>query len=129
MYETHFGLLRRPFLATPDPDCYVAGQSTEDALAGLTLCIERGNGIGILAAAAGTGKTLLCRKLVIDLRDQYATVFLANSNFSDAPLAVAIDSVRIRATVHADAGAGTAVGIEDCGDEGSSVEAGRAAGC
>lgn len=81
MYETHFGLLRRPFLATPDPDCYVAGQSSEEALAGLTLCIEHGNGIGILAAAAGTGKTLLCRKLVVDLRDRYATVFLANSNF------------------------------------------------
>jgi type II secretory pathway predicted ATPase ExeA len=81
MYESHFGLERRPFLATPDPDCFVASESAENALAGLRLCIESGNGFGILSAAAGAGKTLMCRKLIVDLRDRYATVFLANSNF------------------------------------------------
>ena len=81
MYETHFGLLRRPFLATPDPDCFVPCESAENALAGLRLCIEGSKGFGILSAPAGTGKTLVCRKLIVDLRDRFATVFLANSNF------------------------------------------------
>ena len=81
MYETHFGLLRRPFLATPDPDCFVPFESADNAMVGLRLCIEGSKGFGILSAPAGTGKTLLCRKLIVDLRDRFATVFLANSNF------------------------------------------------
>lgn len=81
MYETHFGLLRRPFLATPDPDCFVPHESADNALVGLRICVEGGKGFGILSAPAGTGKTLLCRKLIVDLRDRFATVFLANSNF------------------------------------------------
>ena len=81
MYETHFGLLRRPFFATPDPDCFVPFESADNALVGLRLCIEGSKGFGILSAPAGTGKTLLCRKLIVDLRDRFATVFLANSNF------------------------------------------------
>ena len=44
-------------------------------------CAQSGQGVGILTAAAGTGKTLLCRKLIGELRKSFATVFLANSNF------------------------------------------------
>lgn len=81
MYESFFGLARRPFLTTPDPDCFATHESIGNALAGLRLCVEAGQGFGILSAPAGTGKTLLCRKLIVDLRDRFATVFLAHSNF------------------------------------------------
>ncbi len=81
MYESYFELSRRPFLATPDPDCFAAADSIAKALDELHDCVEFGQGIGILTAPAGTGKTLLCRKLIDELRETFAPVFLANSNF------------------------------------------------
>ncbi len=42
---------------------------------------QDGQGIGILTAPAGLGKTILCRKLADALRNQFAVVFLPNANF------------------------------------------------
>ena len=81
MYQSYFGLNRRPFSATPDPDCWVAVETMQQAFEELFRCAQSGQGVGILTAAAGTGKTLLCRKLIGELRDSFAIVFLANSNF------------------------------------------------
>ncbi len=81
MYETFFGMTRRPFSATPDPNCFVATDSVQEALDGLSVCAESGQGIGILTGPAGTGKTLLCEKLVSELGAQFETVFIGNSNF------------------------------------------------
>jgi len=82
MYESYFNLARRPFGATPDPDCFVPVESTTRALDDLVRCIEDGEGIGVLTAPAGIGKTLACRKLAAELGDTFATVLLANSNFA-----------------------------------------------
>jgi len=81
MYESFFGLVRRPFAATPDPNCWVAVETIEKALDELIRNLEFGQGIGVLTAPAGLGKTLLCRKLSMSIREMYATVYLANSNF------------------------------------------------
>ena len=59
MYETFFGLNRRPFSATPNPNCFVAAESTQEALDELIVCVQRGQGIGILTAPPGTGKIQL----------------------------------------------------------------------
>lgn len=81
MYESFFGLARRPFAATPDPDCFVPVETARESLAKLVQCAETGQGIGILTAAAGMGKSLLCAKLIGQLADSFKTVFLANANF------------------------------------------------
>lgn len=87
MYEPFFGMERRPFSATPDPGCFFRSSELQTILDELTVCVERGQGIGILTAAAGIGKTLLCQRLAADLRardassSQFECVYLSNSNF------------------------------------------------
>ena len=87
MYEPFFGMERRPFSATPDPGCFFSSSELQAVLDDLTVCVERGQGIGILTAAAGIGKTLLCQRLAADLRardessSQFECVYLSNSNF------------------------------------------------
>ncbi len=87
MYEPFFGMERRPFSATPDPGCFFSSSELQTVLEELTVCVERGQGIGILTAAAGIGKTLLCQHLAASLRQrdeakpQFECVYLANSNF------------------------------------------------
>ena len=87
MYEPFFGMERRPFSATPDPGCFYSSSELQTVLDELTVCVERGQGIGILTASAGIGKTLLCQRLAADLRardesgSQFECVYLSNSNF------------------------------------------------
>lgn len=87
MYEPFFGMERRPFSATPDPGCFFSSSELQTVIEELTVCVERGQGIGILTAAAGIGKTLLCQHLAASLRQrdeskpQFECVYLANSNF------------------------------------------------
>src|SRR5438105_541452 len=82
MYEAFFGLRKRPFSATPDASCFFAPEPVQEIHDELLQRIEDGQGISILTGDAGTGKTLLCRKLVKELQSRFATVFLGTANFS-----------------------------------------------
>src|SRR5713101_7576193 len=64
MYESHFGLRRRPFRTTPDSEYYYPGTSHEEALARLLQAIDDMEGIALLTGEPGTGKTLLCHRLL-----------------------------------------------------------------
>jgi type II secretory pathway predicted ATPase ExeA len=81
MYESFFGMQRRPFSATPDPGCFFSCESVQAALDELIVCFERGQGIGILSAPAGMGKTLLCQHLVSETPQRFEVVYLGNANF------------------------------------------------
>ncbi len=82
MYETFLGMDRHPFSATPDPSCFVAAEGVQAAFDELMVCVERGQGIGVLTGTAGIGKTLLCQKLVSELSESFETVFLNNANYA-----------------------------------------------
>ncbi|HVW01967.1 MAG TPA: AAA family ATPase [Planctomycetaceae bacterium] len=82
MYEAFFHLSKRPFSATPDATCCVLSESNARTLQELTRCVRTGQGIGILTAPAGMGKTLLCRKLINDLGPNFTTVYLGTGAFS-----------------------------------------------
>ncbi len=82
MYEAFFQLQRRPFSTTPDASCFYAADSIQESLAELMHRIEHGQGIGILTAPAGTGKTLLFRRLAAQLQGRYTTAFLGTARFS-----------------------------------------------
>lgn len=98
MYEPFFGMERRPFSATPDAGCFFISDELQAVLDELVQCVERGQGIGILTAPAGMGKTLLCQRLNAALRgradqiqpsdrdqanegNRFECVYLSNSNF------------------------------------------------
>lgn len=81
MYESQFELKRRPFGATPDPRCFLAVGPVRAALDEIVVCVEQGQGIAIVSAPAGTGKTLLCERLKAELEDRFQVVILRHASF------------------------------------------------
>jgi type II secretory pathway predicted ATPase ExeA len=71
MYENFFGFQQRPFLATARADRYHANPAAENVRTPLLRCVERSEGVGTLIAAAGLGKSMLCRLLAEQLRAKY----------------------------------------------------------
>jgi type II secretory pathway predicted ATPase ExeA len=67
MYEAHFGLTRRPFAETVDPQAYVAVPSREIVLRRVRYGLEQSHGPALVFGPPGTGKTLLARVLTRDL--------------------------------------------------------------
>jgi type II secretory pathway predicted ATPase ExeA len=82
MYEAFFRLQRRPFSATPDASCFFSCEPIKTVLDELVQRAASGQGIGVLTAAAGTGKTLLCRRLLLELSVAFTPVFLATAGFA-----------------------------------------------
>ena len=81
MYESQFLLKRRPFTATPDSRCFLAAGPIQAVLDELVVCVEQGQGVAIVSAPAGTGKTLLCERLRTELTGHFEIVFLRHASF------------------------------------------------
>jgi type II secretory pathway predicted ATPase ExeA len=80
MIETHFGLRRRPFRATPDSAGYYPATTHEQALARILQALADDEGLILLTAAPGMGKTLLCHVVLERLGAELASAFLTNSH-------------------------------------------------
>jgi len=74
MYARYWGLIEAPFSTVPDPRQLYEGASHAEALARLTYLVERGQSFGVLTGPAGTGKSMLLRRLHSDLRRQPGAV-------------------------------------------------------
>jgi type II secretory pathway predicted ATPase ExeA len=83
MYETHFGLRRRPFRPTPDTDSYYPATTHEVALDSLVQALQGGEGHVLLTGKPGTGKTLLCHRLIDRLGGDRPTAFVTNTHLND----------------------------------------------
>jgi MSHA biogenesis protein MshM len=83
MYETRFGLRRRPFRATPDTAFYYPATGHERALAQLQQAIADDEGLLLLTAGPGLGKTLLGHCLIERLGTEVTSAFLTNSHLRD----------------------------------------------
>jgi type II secretory pathway predicted ATPase ExeA len=81
MYESLFQLKRRPFAAIPDPLCFLGTDQMQAAVDELVVCVEQGQGIAVVSAPAGTGKTLLCERLRAELQDTFEVIFLHHATF------------------------------------------------
>jgi type II secretory pathway predicted ATPase ExeA len=80
MYDTHFGLRRRPFRPTPDTDSYFPAATHETALHQLRRALDDDEGLALLTGEPGSGKTLLARKLLEGLDESVRVVLLTNSH-------------------------------------------------
>jgi type II secretory pathway predicted ATPase ExeA len=83
MHEALFGLRQRPFRPTPDSGCYYPATSHEQALARLLDGIAGDEGLLLLTGEPGTGKTLLCHRLLERLGAETINAFLTNSHLGD----------------------------------------------
>lgn len=90
MYLYHFGLRELPFTLTPNTSFYCGLQVHNDALNVLLTALKTGEGFIKVTGEVGTGKTLLCRKLLNDIPDHFVTAYIPNPYLSPTELRQAI---------------------------------------
>ncbi len=78
MYQEHFKLREAPFSLTPDPDYFYNYTGHQQALNVLLVALQSGEGLIKIVGEVGTGKTLLCRKLLAALANDFQTAYLPN---------------------------------------------------
>jgi MSHA biogenesis protein MshM len=78
MYWQHFGLVEHPFSLTPDTQFYFNSQSHRGVLNTLLLALTHSEGFIKVVGEVGTGKTLLSRKLLASLNDNFITAYIPN---------------------------------------------------
>ncbi len=93
MYLSHFGLQEAPFSLTPNTGFYYGLPPHEEALQVLNWALAQGEGFIKVTGEVGTGKTLLCRKLLSELGSEERPVRLAwlpNPHLTPAELRIAL---------------------------------------
>lgn len=78
MYLYHFGLRELPFTLTPNTNFYLGLEPHNEALAVLTTALQTGEGFIKVVGEVGTGKTLMCRKLLNEIPEHFVTAYIPN---------------------------------------------------
>ena len=80
MYQEFFGFDEAPFSLTHDTAFYYGNPSHQEALNTLLVALQLGEGFIKVTGEVGTGKTLLCRKLLRELGedDRFVTAYVPN---------------------------------------------------
>lgn len=79
MYLDYWGLSRPPFQNLPDTDYFFETPKHKEAIIRLLYAVKGSKGSAMLTGEVGCGKTLLCFKLLEELRkDNYGSVVITN---------------------------------------------------
>jgi len=90
-YLAHFGLREAPFGITPDTGFFYPCRSSQQALNTLLVALENGEGFIKITGEVGTGKTMLCRKLLATLDDSaWVSAYIPNPNLEPRALLFAV---------------------------------------
>lgn len=90
MYLEHYGLRETPFSLTPDTSFFFAYGHYRDALDTLLVALHNGEGFIKVTGEVGTGKTLLCRKLLATLEAPFHTAYIPNPFLTPNALILAV---------------------------------------
>ena len=90
MYLYHFGIKELPFTLTPNTSYYFGLPSHKEAIEVLSTALRSGEGFIKVTGEVGTGKTLICRKLLNELPDGFVTAYIPNPYLSPAELRRAV---------------------------------------
>jgi MSHA biogenesis protein MshM len=90
-YLAHFGLRELPFGITPDTGFFYPCRSSQQALNTLLVALENGEGFIKITGEVGTGKTMLCRKLLATLDEgAWVSAYVPNPNLEPRALLFAV---------------------------------------
>lgn len=78
MYLEHFRLREYPFSITPDTEFFFSSSVSQEALNTLLIATKTGEGFLKITGEVGTGKTMLCRKLMAALESDFKVAFVPN---------------------------------------------------
>ncbi len=90
MYKTYFGLNNHPFGLTPDTQFFCDLPSHIEAFNVLLIALHNGEGFIKITGDVGTGKTMLCRKLLNELSEPFEAAYIPNPHLPPMGLLMAI---------------------------------------
>ena len=90
MYLDHFQMRYLPFSITPDTAFFMNRAGYQDALNVLLVAIRSGEGFVKVTGEVGVGKTMLCRKLLNTLGQEFFTAYIHNPYLDPTSLLLAI---------------------------------------
>lgn len=78
MYLEYFGLREFPFTITPDTQFFFPSDASQEALNTLLVAAKTGEGFIKITGEVGTGKSMLCRKLMGMLSADFKVAYVPN---------------------------------------------------
>ena len=103
MYRAHFGMREPPFGLTPDTAFAFSGTAHQEALNVLLVASASGEGFIKITGEVGMGKTLLCRRFLSTLGDDYVAAYIPNPMLEPRGLLLAIaEELDARVDRHSD---------------------------
>ncbi|GAA0856534.1 ExeA family protein [Aliiglaciecola litoralis] len=103
MYLYHYGIKELPFTLTPNTSFFFGLPSHKEAIAVLVTALKTGEGFIKVTGEVGTGKTLICRKLLNELPDNFLTAYIPNPYLSPIELRRSVASeLNVTLTDHSD---------------------------
>ena len=92
MYLYHVGIRELPFTLTPNTSYFFGLPSHKQAIQVLMTALKSGEGFIKVTGEVGTGKTLICRKLLNELPDHFVAAYIPNPYLTPAELRRAVAS-------------------------------------
>lgn len=86
MYLEYFNFTELPFALTPNVDFYCQLRSHQEAFNILLFSLRSGEGFIKIIGEVGSGKTLLCRKLLNSLSESFFTAYIPNPHLKPSEL-------------------------------------------
>lgn len=90
MYQDFFQFETLPFSLTPNINFFCQLKGHKEAYDTLDFCITSGEGFIKIIGEVGSGKTLLCRKLIDSLDDKFITAYVPNPDLSPIEIRKAV---------------------------------------
>jgi type II secretory pathway predicted ATPase ExeA len=100
VYYDYFGLNQPPFRITPDTSLFFPGGNRGAILNAMIYAITSGEGIVKVVGEVGSGKTMLCRMLSVELPDNIEVVYIANPSLTPEHILHAI-AIELKLAVNA----------------------------
>jgi MSHA biogenesis protein MshM len=103
MYLYHFGIKELPFTLTPNTNYFFGLPSHKEAIQVLLTAVKTGEGFIKVTGEVGTGKTLICRKLLNALPAHFIAAYIPNPYLTPTELRRAVASeLNVVLTDHTD---------------------------
>lgn len=90
MYQHYYGLKEAPFSLTPDTEFFFGYEAHQEALNVLLVALRSGEGFIKVTGEVGTGKTLVCRKLMSLLDEEFVVAYIPNPQLNPNALRAAL---------------------------------------
>lgn len=92
MYLYHYGIKELPFTLTPNTSYFFGLPSHKEAIQVLLTALKTGEGFIKVTGEVGTGKTLICRKLLNELPKHFVAAYIPNPYLTPTELRRAVAS-------------------------------------